>query len=189
MTDDEARITNDEKTMNPEAEKLVAGQRRHIEVPLAAGDLRRSCFVIRHSSLAHRGVSLMEVLVVLVVMGILISMSAPTFHRSIEQSWADIAGANLRAIWSAERLYWLEYRTYTSDLSELESLGLLDPTITSATTRYIYALSSADASTFRATATRTGSVRWTGQLAIDQSGVLSGVIQAAGQPGIVPGFQ
>jgi len=128
-------------------------------------------------------------MLVLVVIGVLISMSAPTFHRSIEQSWADIAGANLRAIWSAQRLYWLENRAYTSNLAELESLGLLDPTIISSTTRYVYAVSSADASTFRATATRTGSVRWTGQLAIDESGVVSGAIQAAGQPGIVPGFQ
>jgi Tfp pilus assembly protein PilE len=123
------------------------------------------------------------------VIGVLISMSAPTFHRSIEQSWADIAGANLRAIWSAQRLYWLENRAYTSNLAELESLGLLDPTIVSSTTHYLYAVSSADASSFRATATRTGSVRWTGQLVIDESGVVSGAIQAAGQPGIVPGFQ
>jgi len=131
----------------------------------------------------------MEVMLVLVVIGVLISMSAPTFHRSIEQSWADIAGANLRAIWSAQRLYWLENRAYTGNLAELESLGLLDPTIISGTTRYVYAVSSADASTFRATATRTGSVRWTGQLAINERGVVSGAVQAAGQPGIVPGFQ
>ncbi len=131
----------------------------------------------------------MEVMLVLVVIGVLISMSAPSFHRSIEQSCADIAGANLRAIWTAQRLYWLENRTYTSDLSELESLGLLDPTIVSGTSRYAYAVSTADATTFTATATRTGSVRWTGQFTIDESGVLSGTIQAAGQPGIVPGFQ
>lgn len=145
----------------------------------------------RHSpaALRRRGVSLMEVMLVLVVIGVLISMSAPSFHRSIEQSWADIAGANLRAIWTAQRLYWLENRTYTSDLSELESLGLLDPTIIAGTARYAYAVSAADATTFTATATRTGSVRWTGQFTIDESGVLSGTVQAAGQPGIVPGFQ
>lgn len=125
----------------------------------------------------------------LVVMGILISMSAPTFHRSIEQSWADIAGANLRAIWSAQRLYWLENRTYTSDLSELGSLDLLDPTVISGSSRYSYSIASADASTFTAAATRTGSLRWMGQLMIDESGVLSGAIQAAGEPDVVPGFQ
>jgi type IV pilus assembly protein PilE len=131
----------------------------------------------------------MEVVLVLTVMGILISMAAPSFRRSMEQSRADIAGANLRAIWGAERLYWLENRTYTNDLSELESLGLLDPTIVAASTRYVYAIPSADASTFTATATRTGSTRWTGQFSIDEDGVLSGVIQASGQPNIVPGFQ
>jgi type II secretory pathway pseudopilin PulG len=128
-------------------------------------------------------------MLVLLVMGILISMSAPSFHRGIQQSRADIAGANLRAIWSAQRLYWLEYRTYTSDLSELESLGLLDPTVVSGTTYYVYAVSSADAGTFTAAATRIGSTRWTGQLTIDESGVLAGAIQATGHPDIVPGFQ
>jgi prepilin-type N-terminal cleavage/methylation domain-containing protein len=137
----------------------------------------------------RRGVSLMEVMLVAVIIGILISMSAPSFHRGIEQSWADIAGANLRAIWSAQRLYWLENRTYTGDLSELESLGLLDPTIVSGTSRYVYAISAADGTGFRATATRIGSLRWTGQLAIDESGILSGAIQAVGEPSIVPGFQ
>ena len=141
------------------------------------------------ASFRRRGVSLMEVMLVLIVIGVLISMSAPTFHRSIEQSWADIAGANLRAIWSAQRIYWLEYRAYTGDLSELESLGLLDPTIIAGTARYTYAVSAADSSTFTATATRTGSVRWTGQFTIDQSGVLSGAVQASGEPNIVPGFQ
>ncbi len=143
----------------------------------------------RAAAFCHRGVSLIEVMLVLVVIGVLISISAPTFHRNMEQSWADVAGANLRAIWSAQRLYWLENRTYTSDLSELQSLGLLDPTIPAGSARYAYAVAAADASTFTATATRTGSIRWTGQLAIDESGALSGAIQAAGEPSIVPGFQ
>ncbi len=151
--------------------------------------IHNSSFIIHRSLHRRRGVSLMEVMVVLVVIGVLISMSAPTFSRSIEQSWADIAGANLRAIWSAQRLYWLENRTYTSDLSELESLGLIDPTIVAGTSRYNYAISAAAAGTFTAAATRTGSTRWTGQFAIDENGALSGAVQATGQPDIVPGFQ
>ena len=127
-------------------------------------------------------------MVVCTVMVILISMAAPSFRRSMEQSRADIAGANLRAIWTAQRLYWLEYRTYTADLSVLESLDLLDPTINSATSHYVYTIPSADASTFTASATRSGSVRWAGQLTIDQDGVFSGIIQATGQPDIDPGF-
>lgn len=135
------------------------------------------------------GFSLVEVIVVLTVLSILVSMAAPSFRRSVEQARADVAGANLRAVWSAQRLYWLENRTYTANFSELESLGLIDPTIASATTIYVYAIASADSDSFSATATRTGSTLWSGQLSIDQTGVGSGVIQAAGYPDIVPGFQ
>src|SRR5437870_2575805 len=90
------------------------------------------------------GFSLMEVMIVLTVMGVLIAMAAPTFQRALEQSRADVAGANLRAIWSAERLYWLENHNYSGDLSELKSLGLIDPTIVSATTVYVYSVGTAD---------------------------------------------
>ena len=140
------------------------------------------------SNLRRRGFSLVELMVVCTVMVILISMAAPSFRRSMEQSRADIAGANLRAIWTAQRLYWLEERTYTADLSVLESLDLLDPTIVAATTRYVYAISAADDSTFLATATRSGSGLWTGQFTIDEDGNVSGVVQAIGEPDIDPGF-
>lgn len=133
--------------------------------------------------------SLLEVMVVLTVIGVLISASAPSFQRSIQQSRADIVGANLRAIWTAQRLYWLDNRNYTADLSELESLGILDPTIVSGSAMYTYAIASADAASFTATATRIGSLRWSGQLSITESGVLGGAIQATGEPDIVPGFQ
>ncbi len=136
----------------------------------------------------RRGVSLAEVMLVLTVIGILISMSAPSFTRSMEQSRADIAGANLRAVWTAQRLYWLEYRTYTDDVAVLQSLGLLDPTITAAT-RYVYSIPAASDSAFTAAATRTGSVRWAGQFTIDEDGVLSGTVGATGHPDVVPGFQ
>jgi prepilin-type N-terminal cleavage/methylation domain-containing protein len=137
----------------------------------------------------QRGFTLVELMLVCTVMAILIAMAAPSFRRSMEHSRADIAGANLRAIWTAQRLYWLENRTYANNLSELESLGLLDPTIVSAMAYYVYAIQSADANTFTATATRTGSERWSGQFTIGEDGVLAGVIQATGEPDIEPGFQ
>jgi prepilin-type N-terminal cleavage/methylation domain-containing protein len=136
-----------------------------------------------------RGWSLLEVMIAMTVMGILFALATPSFERSLQQSRADIAGANLRAIWSAERLYWLEYRTYAADLSTLESLGLVDPTIVSATTVYVYAIQSAGSNAFTAAATRTGSGRWSGEFAIDEAGAVSGVLQATGEADIAPGFQ
>src|SRR5438093_2848998 len=96
-------------------------------------------------SYSRRGLSLLEMTLVLTVIGILVAFSVPSFHRAVEQSRADLAAANLRALWSAQRLYWLEYRTYTADLAGLQSLGLLDPTITSGQAMYRYQIQSADA--------------------------------------------
>ena len=54
------------------------------------------------------------------------AFAVPSYRRAIEQSRIDIAGANLRAIWAAERLYWLQNQTYTTDIATLRKLGLLD---------------------------------------------------------------
>jgi prepilin-type N-terminal cleavage/methylation domain-containing protein len=135
------------------------------------------------------GFSLVEALVVMTIMGILISMSVPSFRRAMEQSRADIAGANLQAIWAAERLYWLSFHRYTADLTELKELSLLDPALVSASTVYVYAATGADDSSFTATATRSGSGIWTGELSIDQTGTVQGAVEGADQTIIQPGFQ
>jgi hypothetical protein len=122
-------------------------------------------------------------------MSILIAMSMPTFNVALEQSKADIAAANLRAVWTAERLYWLENHNYTADLASLQSSGLLDPAVVTATGVYVYHVQSAGGSNFTATAIRTGSQRWTGGFTIDDTGTFSGAVQAAGEVAIVPGFQ
>jgi prepilin-type N-terminal cleavage/methylation domain-containing protein len=158
---------------------LKAGRSRERRRPRLGG---RS-FAARRS-----GVSLMEVMVALTVMGVLLSLAAPSFHRSVEQSRADIAGANLRAIWAAERVYWLEYRTYVDDLSALTAEGLLDPMILAATDPYVYEVQSADSDSFTVRATRTGSERWAGYVEIDEEGAVSGEIAASGQSSITPGF-
>ncbi len=76
------------------------------------------------------GFSLLEMMVVLVVIGVLVAIAAPSYQRAIDQSHTDVAAANLRAIWAAQRIYWLEYQVYT-DKSTLETAGILDPKIES----------------------------------------------------------
>ena len=135
----------------------------------------------------RRGFSLTELMIVVAITGVFVSMSAGRFFKAVEQSHADIAAANLRAVWTAERIYWLEYGAYTDDLSELETLDLVDPTIISATSPYQYQVQAADANTFTATATRSGSGRWSGEFIIDESGTLAGDIDG-GDTIIHPGF-
>jgi len=139
------------------------------------------------------GFTLTELMVTVTIMGVLIGMSAPYFGRALEQSRADFAVANLRAIWAAQRLYWLENHAYTDKLTQaspkgLFELGLLDPAIVSATGDYIYTVPSAGSNTFQAKATRASGTSWEGWFTIDQNGTTSGAI-TSGAVTITPGFQ
>jgi Tfp pilus assembly protein PilE len=137
-----------------------------------------------------RGSSMVELSVTLVVMGVLLSLGVPRFQGSLEQSRADVAGANLRAIWSGQRLYWLQNRTYAPNLATLQAAGLIDSSLVNAGTTYTYEVTAASDTDFTATATRVGSLVWSGTLTIAADGTISGSIQQAGSTtSIVPGFQ
>jgi len=153
-------------------------------------------FVARFAT--RRGFTLTELMVVMAIIGVMVAMSAPSFHRAIEQSRADIAVANLRAIWAAERLFWLENHTYTpapdpptpdTALQSLQGLGLIDNEIVSGTGGYTYAVTNGTATTFTATAHRVGS---SDSFSIDDSGKITGTVTIGSGSGsftITPGFQ
>lgn len=146
-------------------------------------------------SKARRGFTLIELMVVVVIIGVMAAMSVPSFQRAIEQSRADIAAANLRAVWAAQRLYWLEYHTYTPTAGStvnpdpamqcLSNMGLIDNEIVSGAGGYTYAVTEATATSFTATATRTTNSSF---FSIDELGNVSGSISFNGTP-ITPGFQ
>jgi Tfp pilus assembly protein PilE len=119
----------------------------------------------------------LEVVVVMTIMGVLIAIPTPMFLKTIEQSKLDVAAANLRAIWCAQRYYFLEHQTYASDLATLVAENLLDPSIAAGPTFYQYAVAAADESTFStsfvATATHPAGSSCSGSIAIDSQGNLT----------------
>ena len=84
----------------------------------------------------RRAFSLIEIMITMTILGVLISFSAPRVMRTMEQSHADIATANLRSICSAQRFYWIENRTYASSLVTLVDEGLLDNVFLNTMPRY-----------------------------------------------------
>jgi prepilin-type N-terminal cleavage/methylation domain-containing protein len=114
-----------------------------------------------HTTIGRRrpsGFSLLELMIVVSVIGILTAMAAPSYLNAVRQSRADIAGANMRAIWAAERLYWLEYHGYTDKLAPqtapdvgLADMGLLDSALF-ASGNYTYSIASFSDTAFSATA-------------------------------------
>jgi len=144
----------------------------------------------RHQRSNHsrrRGISLLELVMVTVIIGILASMAVPSFHRALEQSRCDVASANLRAIWSAQRLYWLDNRSYAPDLATLQSLDLVDASL-STQQFYVYEISASSTAGFTALASRVSNSAWNGTLAIDQGGQVTGYLSAYNQNDIAPAY-
>lgn len=135
----------------------------------------------------RRGFTLMEVVVVMTIMGVLIAIPAPIFARAVEQSRLDVAAANLRAIWGAERYYFLEHGRFGT-LAELAANDgglddLVDPTLASGGTYYRYAIAvGGDGKTFTATATHPGTPGGSGSITVDEGGSLAGSIDYRGTP-------
>lgn len=133
----------------------------------------------------RRAFSLIEVIVTMTILAVLMAISAPSVIRSVEQSHADLAGAGLRMIHAAQRFYWLDNRTYATNMQTLVDAGLLDENLTGTQARYEYSIVSATDSTFQAQARRRlidefGAPifdgAWQGTFSIDETGVLSGTV-------------
>ena len=136
--------------------------------------------------------TLVEVMVVLIVVAVLTAFCVPSFQRALEQSRANVATANLRAIWAAQRLHWLEHRTYAGNLGDLQAMKLLDLESTSSSRRYDYYIDTGQPptdETFTAVADRINSDFWSGQLKINETGAITGSVTAGDGTVISPGFQ
>jgi len=107
----------------------------------------------------------------------------------VEQAALDNAAGNLRTIWSAQRVYWLEHRTFASSLGELSALDLIDPSLTSPSAtgaKFVYQVSYASSEGFEVRASRINSTRWTGQIWMNQAGLLEGQITGPRNQVLVP---
>lgn len=120
------------------------------------------------------GITLVEVLLVLVVVGVLLGMAWPRFGLAGEQARVDLAAGVLRSVWLAQRLHHLETGAYADDFAQLEALRLLDAAVADEDQPFSYALESPGPDAFTAQALRTGSAEWSGTLTIDEGGGVGG---------------
>jgi prepilin-type N-terminal cleavage/methylation domain-containing protein len=141
----------------------------------------------------RRGFSLIEVMTVCLIMGILASFSVPRFSKAMEQARANIAVANLRTIWTAQRAYALQQiqttgtSSFAPDLDTLRNAKLIDQAIVDDTggdpaagIAYVYLITLTNSSTFTATARRANSTVWSSSLAIDSQGNITGSVDYVG---------
>ena len=96
------------------------------------------------------GFTLTEILIVVIIVGILATLALPMLVKTLEKAKLGEAASNLNLIRTGEKIYFLEWSTFTSDL---DSLNIEDPN--DATKRYFdYTIESANGSDFTARAQR-----------------------------------
>ena len=133
---------------------------------------------------------MLELTIVVVIMGVLISYAMPRFQKSFEQSRVDLATVNLETIWTAQRLYWAQNRVFASSVGSLEAAGLIDPSfvnsMASPRAPFQYTITSADATSFQAQAERINSSHWRGDLFVNEQGALSGQVEGTAGEVVTP---
>lgn len=67
-----------------------------------------------------RGFTLIELLVVVLIIGILSSAALPQYQKTVEKSRAAEALSILKSIHQAQKIYFMQNGTYTSDLDNLD---------------------------------------------------------------------
>jgi len=135
----------------------------------------------------RRGATLLELSIAIIIMGILVAFVVPGFARVTEQNRVDVATQYLRSVWSAERVYWLEHRTFTNNLADLDALGLLDAKVATGDDGYfVYGITNATATDFTVNALRDGSGVWSGTLTITQDGEVTGFVSGSGGVVLTP---
>ena len=157
---------------------------------------------MKSTSNTPRAFSLIEVMVTMTILGVLLAFASPSVMRSVEQSHADLAGASLRSISSAQRFFWLEHRTYADNLDDLITAELVDEELLTSA-RYEFSIVSGDDAGFTARARRrsfneSGNAvyngAWSGEFDIDETGEIDGAVEGpysallGGNPQLHPGF-
>src|SRR4051812_529735 len=129
----------------------------------------------------RQGFTLIELGVAVLIIGILLTLTVPGFARVREQNRVDAATQFLRSIWAAERVYWLENRTFTDSLVTLNSMNLIDPKIAGGSDgTFAYQITSATDAALTVKATRNGSAVWSGTLTITETGEVTGFVASGG---------
>lgn len=98
----------------------------------------------------QRGVTLLELMIVVVIVGILASIAYPSYRQHVQRAKRTEAMSTLLQIATEQERYYLSNNTYADDLTDL---GFAADPLTTETGTYQVDITAGDADTYTATAT------------------------------------
>lgn len=116
-----------------------------------------------------KGLTLLELLITIIILGVLVSIAVPNYTRMVEKAKADQAATYLRAIRTGEKIYYSNNASYTACANAADINLRLNAEVTEES--YIFTVTSDTANTFLATAQRRADNT---TVTLDQDGVWDG---------------
>ncbi len=114
-----------------------------------------------------RGYNLIEIIIVVIIIGILVTFAMPQFAKTRERAFDNEAKANLRLMQAAEKIYKMEIGGYYGPSNVIAAINTNLKLSLPATSKWNYSVAaSGDASAVRTTGDRT----WSLGIAADDPG-------------------
>ncbi|MFH2138278.1 MAG: prepilin-type N-terminal cleavage/methylation domain-containing protein [Candidatus Omnitrophota bacterium] len=123
-----------------------------------------------------KGFTLVELLMVVIIIGILVTLAVPNYYRSIERAKGGKAKAALDGIRKAELQYRAFNDTYTGTIADLAEYDLPPEIAAGADSDWAYTIPTSTSTALGLTATRSAGPHATEVISMDQDGVLTSTI-------------
>lgn len=146
----------------------------------------RSALPSRADQKKHRGFSMIEVLLVIVVAGILMTMAVPKSSSTLENAGANKAFADMQSIWLSQRRYRMEYGTFAPSMKALVQEGFLDQSFSKKRDPFEYKILAKSRGRLKIRAIRVGGSSWGGSFTLDEMGNLEGKVTDGSGKSIEP---
>ncbi|PCJ54597.1 MAG: hypothetical protein COA70_05615 [Planctomycetota bacterium] len=119
---------------------------------------------------------MIEVLLVIVVAGILMTMGVPKSSTTLENAGVNKAVADMQSIWLSQRRYRMEYGTFAPSMKALVQEGFLHQTFLKKRDPFEYKILAKSRGRLKIRAIRAGGGSWGGSLTLDEMGDIEGKI-------------
>lgn len=134
----------------------------------------------------RHGFSLVELTLIIVMAGILMTMAVPKTSTTVENTHVNQGVAGMRSLWLAQRRYHLKNGDFAPSIKTLVKEGYAQKVFLEKKEPFQFEVKARSHGRLRISATRSGSSSWRGTITLDEMGKLSGSVTDGGGHQVKP---